>query len=101
MVAEIIINSMAKQLNKTFDYIVPDNLINTVKIGNRVFVPFGSKNSATEGYIIGLKKNSYFAQIKFVASRFNFLVVEQLLGDKRTTIFLQQILGLPLTQILK
>ena len=78
MVAEIIINSMAKQLNKTFDYIVPDNLINTVKIGNRVFVPFGSKNSATEGYIIGLKKNSDFANKEILKIEDSILTEENI-----------------------
>lgn len=78
MVAEIIINSMAKQLNKTFDYIVPDNLINTVKIGNRVFVPFGPKNSATEGYIIGLKKNSDFANKEILKIEDSILTEENI-----------------------
>ena len=78
MVAEIIINSMAKQLNKTFDYIVPDNLINTVKIGNRVFVPFGPKNSATEGYIIGLKKNSDFANKEILKIEDSILIEENI-----------------------
>ncbi len=62
MVAEIIINSIAKDLNRTFDYIVPENLSRDIKIGNRVFVPFGPKNSTTEGYIIGFKETSEFAK---------------------------------------
>lgn len=66
MVAEIIINSIAKDLNRTFDYIIPNNLISIVKIGNRVFVPFGPKNSLTEGYIIGLKQESKFANKEIV-----------------------------------
>lgn len=60
MVAEIIINTTAKQLNKTFDYIVPNTLKNKVKIGSRVFVPFGRiKNQ--EGFVIQLKESSEFA----------------------------------------
>jgi primosomal protein N' (replication factor Y) len=66
MVAEIIINSIAKDLNRTFDYIIPDNLIKNVKIGNRVFVPFGPKNSTKEGYIIGIKQESKFANKEIV-----------------------------------
>lgn len=31
MVAEVIIQSNAKELNKTFDYNVPDSLENTIK----------------------------------------------------------------------
>ena len=61
MIAQIIINSNARALNRIFDYIVPEELEKDIKIGARVFVPFGPKNSATEGFVIGLKKDSEFA----------------------------------------
>lgn len=61
MVAEVIINRLAKDLNKTFDYIVPTEIENNIKVGARIFVPFGPKNTETEGFIIGLKKESQFA----------------------------------------
>ena len=62
MFAEVIINSNAKDLNKTFDYIVPTELENEIKIGTRVFVPFGNRAKITDGFIINLKKNSEFAK---------------------------------------
>ena len=43
MVAEVIIHTNAKSLNKTYDYIVPDPMKNKIKIGSRIFVPFGRK----------------------------------------------------------
>ena len=61
MVAEVIINRLAKDLNRIFDYIVPDDMTENIKIGARVFVPFGPKNSSVEGFVIGLKKTSEFA----------------------------------------
>lgn len=60
MVAEIIVNSTAKQLNKTFDYVVPKNMENKIKIGTRVFVPFG-KIKKQEGFVIEIKEESKFA----------------------------------------
>lgn len=60
MVAEVIINSIAKELNKCFDYIIPEALAQDVKIGARVFVPFG-KTKVEEGYVIGIKDNSSLA----------------------------------------
>ena len=39
MIAEVILNSNAKQLNKVFDYKIPVNLSSKVKIGSRVLVP--------------------------------------------------------------
>lgn len=78
MVAEIIINSIAKDLNRTFDYIIPDNLIDTVKIGNRVFVPFGSRNSLSEGYIIGIKQESKFANKEIIKIEDSVLTEENI-----------------------
>ena len=62
MIAEIIINRLAKDLNRIFDYHVPTEMENNIRVGARVFVPFGPKNSATEGFVIGLKRTSEFAQ---------------------------------------
>ena len=78
MVAEIIINSIAKDLNRTFDYIIPDNLIKNVKIGNRVFVPFGPKNSTKEGYIIGIKQESKFANKEIIKIEDSVLTEENI-----------------------
>ena len=67
MVVEIIINSNVKNLNKIFDYNVPTNLEKDIKIGSRVFVPFGNMKNFQEGFIIGIKEKSYYT-IKDIAS---------------------------------
>ena len=54
MVAEIIIESTVKTLNRIFDYEIPEHL--NVKIGSRVFVPFGNKKTPEEGIVIGIKE---------------------------------------------
>lgn len=61
MFASVIMNSNAKELNKVFDYIVPDSFNNSISIGSRVFVPFGRGNNLAEGYVIELKSESEFA----------------------------------------
>ena len=61
MVAEIIVNRLAKDLNRIFDYLVPEHMESSIKIGARVFVPFGPRNSQIEGFVIGFKKTSEFA----------------------------------------
>lgn len=58
MIAEIIINSNAKDLNRTFDYEVPEELQKNVKIGSLVFVPFGNRKKLEEGYVVGFKEKS-------------------------------------------
>ena len=58
MIAQIIINSNAKDLNKTFDYEIPEDLQEKVKIGSRVLVPFGRMKKLEEGFVIGFKEIS-------------------------------------------
>lgn len=61
MFAEIIINSNARALNRIFDYIVPTNMENEIRVGARVFVPFGNGKKLEDGFVINLKETSEFA----------------------------------------
>lgn len=61
MYAEVIINSNAKELNRIFDYIVPISMQDTIKIGARVFVPFGKGSKLADGFVINFKDESEFA----------------------------------------
>ena len=60
MIAEIILNSNAKGLNKLFDYQIPENLVSKVKIGSRVFVPFGNRKELDEGFVVNIKEKSQY-----------------------------------------
>lgn len=60
MIAEIILNSTAKDLDRTFDYEVPEEMKECIKIGSRVLVPFGRKKSLEEGFVISFKENSKY-----------------------------------------
>lgn len=77
MVAEIIVNSTAKQLNKTFDYIVPKSMENKIKIGTRVFVPFG-RIKKQEGFVIEIKEKSEFATREIEQIEDSILPVEKI-----------------------
>ena len=55
MVAEVIINSIAKELNRSFDYIIPEIFEKEIKVGARVFVPFG-RQKKEEGFVINIKE---------------------------------------------
>ncbi len=61
MFAEVIINSNARALNKTFDYIVPKELEKSIKLGARVLVPFGIGKKIEDGFVINFKEESEFA----------------------------------------
>ena len=69
MFAEIIINTTAKELNKTFDYIIPKNM--NIKIGTNVCVPFGKRT--TNGYVVGIKDSSKFANKEIIEIYDNYL----------------------------
>ena len=66
MIAQIIINSNARALNRIFDYIVPIEFENKITIGSRVFVPFGNSKKLEDGFVIGFKDKSEFAN-KYIA----------------------------------
>ena len=68
MIAEVIINSNAKNLNKTFDYLVPTDLEDKISVGSRVLVQFGNKKTLEEGYIVDFKEKSEFeAKLKQIS----------------------------------
>lgn len=56
MFAKVIIEYPVKSLDKTFTYIVPTKLVNVVKVGMKVLVPFASKK--VNGFILSLEKSS-------------------------------------------
>lgn len=60
MIAEIIISSNAKKLNRKYDYKIPENLEDIIQIGSRVLVPFGNFKELEEGYVINIKKTSEY-----------------------------------------
>ena len=77
MVAEVIINSIAKELNRSFDYIIPENLISEIRIGSRVFVPFG-RQKKEEGFVINIKETSEFANKEIIRVEDNLLNEENI-----------------------
>ena len=77
MIAEVIINTIAKELNKTYDYIIPESILKNIKIGSRVFVPFG-KTKEEEGFVIGIKETSKFANKEIIKLEDNILTEENI-----------------------
>ena len=68
MIAEVIIQSNVKNLNKVFDYKIPDEYEeNWVElIGARVLVPFGKMKTLEEGFIVNIKKSTDY-KVKEIA----------------------------------
>ena len=55
MLASVIIEYSVKSLNKVFDYTVPDNMKNIIRIGHKVMIPFASKE--VEGFVLNIHDN--------------------------------------------
>ena len=62
MIAEIIVNSSATELDRVFDYEVPKELEigEDIKIGYRVLVSFARRKQLEIGYVIGFKEKSQY-----------------------------------------
>ena len=62
MIAEIIVNSSAQELNRVFDYEVPEGYVvgENIDIGYRVLVSFANYKNLEIGYIINFKETSEY-----------------------------------------
>lgn len=62
MVAEVLVEYNNKTLDKTFDYLVPFNLENKLKVGHKVKVEFGK--TYVEGFVLKIK-NELDEKVKY------------------------------------
>ncbi|MEG0251500.1 MAG: primosomal protein N' [Christensenellaceae bacterium] len=63
MYAKVIVDISHTQVDKVFEYQIPDTLILTVQIGMRVLIPFG-KSKQVEGIVIGLCDKTAYEKSK-------------------------------------
>jgi len=52
MVAKVLVELSNKNIDKTFDYIVPESLVSRIKVGIRVTVPFA--HQTLEGFVLSI-----------------------------------------------
>ncbi|MDM5198816.1 primosomal protein N' [Fictibacillus enclensis] len=62
MIAKVIVDVPASNVNRTFDYLVPQELEDTVKPGMRVSVPFGPRK--LQGFVMGLADEPSVKKLK-------------------------------------
>ena len=60
MIAEIIMNSSVRNLDRTFDYSIPYDMEDKIHIGSRVLVKFGNIKELKEGFVVNIKDKSDF-----------------------------------------
>ena len=55
MYADVLVELKAKGIDQTFTYEIPNELLNTIKVGVRVQVPFGKM--ILEGFVLKINNN--------------------------------------------
>lgn len=60
MYADIIVDITHEQLDRTFQYAIPDELMDDVHVGSMVNVPFGKGNRMITGYVIEIGSEAKF-----------------------------------------
>lgn len=67
--AEVIVANKCKETDRTYSYLIPEEMKESVKMGSRVIVPFGMGNKQLEGYVMGISDNIEFniSRIKPIA----------------------------------
>ncbi len=67
MIAEVIVDIMSSGVDRVFDYIIPEE--QNVLIGDRVSVPFGSRQ--IDGFVINIKQSSNYdaTKLKYIISK--------------------------------
>lgn len=62
IIAQVIVDVPAKQVNQTFDYLVPDKFHDILENGMRVIVPFGPRK--VMGFVINITNDSKFKRLR-------------------------------------
>ena len=64
MIASVLIQYSVKSLNKVFDYIIPLDLQDIIKVGHKVIVPFAYKE--VEGFVLNIHNNKEEIEYKSI-----------------------------------
>ena len=67
--ASIIIDISHENVDRVFQYRIPEQMLPDIRIGSQVCVPFGSGNRTRKGYVVGISQTAGFdeSRIKEVA----------------------------------
>ncbi|MEA4848616.1 MAG: hypothetical protein VB106_15415, partial [Clostridiaceae bacterium] len=62
--AEVIVSNKSRETDRTYSYLIPEEMKGSIKAGSRVIVPFGIGNKQLEGYVMSLKDSIDFKASK-------------------------------------
>ena len=64
MYAKIIVDISHENVDRPFEYRIPEHLLSQVRIGSSVMIPFGKGNTVRQGYVIELTQASEYDSSK-------------------------------------
>ena len=69
--ADVIIDISHEKVDRSFQYIIPEHLVDVVGVGDCVNIPFGKGNSIRTGYVIGISDKCGYdeSKLKYIESR--------------------------------
>ena len=67
-VAKIAVSAATYAIDRPFDYLIPEELADSVAVGTRVSVPFGRGNRCCEGVVLALEDSSAQQSLKSILS---------------------------------
>ena len=79
IVATVAVDNTYFSLDTDYSYAVPDELLNDVKIGSNVTVPFGKGNKSREGIVVELKEEDA-SKLKSIISVNYTALSEEMIG---------------------
>ena len=71
MIAKVIVDCRSKNVDRMFDYLVPEEMADSLQIGSRVLVPFSSGNRGVEGFCVGFSEKSTGVKLKSIIKSAN------------------------------
>lgn len=72
-IAKVVVDIPASQINRIFDYSIPDHMQALIEVGMRVIVPFGSRTIM--GYVLELTDHSDVKTLKPIQSLMDFVPI--------------------------
>lgn len=62
--ADVIVDITSGELDRTFQYRIPEPLSDTVQIGSQVVIPFGKGNRRVNGFVVGISTQPKIEAVK-------------------------------------
>ena len=95
--ADIIIDISHEKLDKSFQYLVPSELEEEIRVGMVVSIPFGRGNHVRKGYVVGISDEPKVKGIQL--TEFLHFKVGICSGLKKTLLFIALDTGLPIMDL--